>query len=290
MLVVASTIVYGEVMKSDKYQLEAQTKVENTVATVNGEAIKSEDFVNRLVQLDGNRVLSLMVDEVLLKQEISNKKVKIVDKDIEERLKTVKTQFGGDEEFTKKLKESGASVDMLKKQIEFDLSKEKLVSDEIKVSSPEVTEFFNTNKEKLGKPEAVHLRHILVSTEQEANDILIALNAGANFEALAKLKSLDSSTKDKGGDLGFLAKGLLAPQLEKVAFEMKVGDLTPVTRTDLGFHVFKLEEKQMPAEAKFDKDMKDKIAEAIKQQKLNKSLTDLLQNLRKSAKIEVKQP
>jgi len=281
----------SEELKSQQYRLETITLQKETLAVVNGQQIKTQDLINRLMSQYGSQVLSVMIDEILLQQAIDTKKTSIslkeMEKEKEKRLKTIKSQFNNEDEFNKKLIESNITLEALKKQIEQQILKEKLVEDKIKLTDDEIKQFFQQNKEKLITPETVRLKHILVSTQQEANDLIVAINSGADFDKLVLAKSIDSATKNKHGDLGYFSKGQLSPQIEDVVFKLKLGEITSPVKTDYGYSIIKVTEKIPEKQAVLDKNMKEKISETLKQQKLNTALNELLDNLRKNAKIEI---
>ena len=85
----------------------------------------------------------------------------------------------------------------------------------------------------------VRASHILVNTEQEAQNILAQLNAGSKFEDLARQFSSCPSGQ-KGGDLGFFTKGKMVPEFETAAFSLKKGQVSGPVRTAFGFHIIKV--------------------------------------------------
>ena len=90
----------------------------------------------------------------------------------------------------------------------------------------------------------VHTRHILVASEALAQALLAQLQADpTQFAALAAKNSIDSSNKDKGGDLGFAGTGAFVPEFEKAAFAAKPG-VPFVVKTQFGFHVVELLERR----------------------------------------------
>lgn len=83
-----------------------------------------------------------------------------------------------------------------------------------------------------------HTRHILVATLAEANDLLAQLGAGADFTGLAAAHSLDASTREAGGDLGWFPRdGLITPELADVALSLQPGQIAGPIETSLGFHI-----------------------------------------------------
>ena len=96
-------------------------------------------------------------------------------------------------------------------------------------------------------PEAVpqvHARHILLDSKEKAEDVLKQLQGGADFAKLAKQFSADQSTKDQGGELGWLARQMMPPELDKVIFEAEVGLVPTVVEDAFGtFHVIEVLEK-----------------------------------------------
>jgi parvulin-like peptidyl-prolyl isomerase len=87
------------------------------------------------------------------------------------------------------------------------------------------TEF---EKEVPKTAESVHFRQILVSTEEAAQEIRKQVEEGGDFVALAKEKSLDTSTKDSGGDVGWIPKGVLDASLEELIFPLNPKELTTI--------------------------------------------------------------
>jgi parvulin-like peptidyl-prolyl isomerase len=91
--------------------------------------------------------------------------------------------------------------------------------------------------------EQVHARHILVTTEDQARDVLTQLQAGADFANLATSRSTDPGSKAKGGDLGWFSRGMMDKPFEDAAFALQPGQLSDVVKGANGYHVIQVLER-----------------------------------------------
>ena len=81
-------------------------------------------------------------------------------------------------------------------------------------------------------------KHILVEQEFEAKDLLKKLDEGVSFEELAKDFSKCPSGQN-GGDLGTFGRGMMVKPFEDAAFELQVGEVSGIVKTQFGFHLIK---------------------------------------------------
>ncbi len=127
-------------------------------------------------------------------------------------------------------------------------------------------------------------RHILVSSEDEAREIIRQLNEGADFAQLAKARSIDASAKD-GGSLSWFSGEELIPPFRNAVSRLKPGDYTkePV-RTRFGWHVIKLEATRELPPPPFES-AKDKARNLVQSERLARHI----EALRKKSKIEIAQ-
>ena len=175
----------------------------------------------------------------------------------------------------------------LKKRLIVESFLKKKVEVESKVSDEDLKKFYEQNKEKFKSGEQIRASHILVKTEKEAKDILAQLKSGGNFEELAKKNSADSSAA-KGGDLGWFGKGNMVPAFEKAALALKEGQISDVVKSDFGFHIIKLTGKR-PAGIRPFEEVKEQIKGAILPTKQQEVFQKIKDELKKSAKISVKE-
>ncbi len=108
------------------------------------------------------------------------------------------------------------------------------------------------NEELYTIPEQRRAQHILLEEESNASAILKEIKEGTNFSELARIHSKDITTSDEGGDLGLFERELMVPEFDAVVFDMNVGDISEVVKTDYGYHIIKLNEIQPSALQSFE--------------------------------------
>jgi peptidyl-prolyl cis-trans isomerase C len=142
------------------------------------------------------------------------------------------------------------------------------------ISEAEIKAEYEKFKQQLGDKE-YNARHILVKTEQEAKDIIAQLGKGADFAKLAKEKSLDPGSKDRGGDLDWFSPARMVKPFSEATAGLKKGEYTKTpVQTQFGWHVIKLVDVRDTQPPPFDK-VKDGIQKELQQRQIEKLVTDL---------------
>lgn len=128
-------------------------------------------------------------------------------------------------------------------------------------------------------PNEIKVRHILVKTEQEAKDIIKSLNAGGDFVAIAKEKSLDQGTAAQGGEIPFTnIRRIAIPGFAETAMALNKGSLLPVPfHSALGYHVIQLQDKREVPLPSFDA-LKPQIQKLAAQRQAQQYMADLMRN------------
>jgi peptidyl-prolyl cis-trans isomerase D len=138
-------------------------------------------------------------------------------------------------------------------------------------------------------PNRVHVQHILLMTvgkpdaeveeiRQKAEDVLKQAKKGGKFEDLAKKYSEDPGTKDKGGDLGWITQGQTVPEFEKTAFGLDKDKISDLVKTQYGFHIIKVLDKETAHTKPFE-EVKDSIKSPLLLSKADKQASDLADQL-----------
>ena len=147
----------------------------------------------------------------------------------------------------------------------------------VDVTEDEVKKFYEENKEAFKEKESANASHILVSEEDKAREIYEKVKDGEDFETLAK-KNSTCPSKEKGGDLGTFTRGQMVKEFEDAVFENEVGTVTEPVKTQFGYHIIKINEKNEGRDLEFD-EVKDKIFSQLKRQKeqdlYNKKIEEL---------------
>ena len=176
----------------------------------------------------------------------------------------------------------------------------------IQLPDSELRKFYDTNKDQFRTADRVKVRHILISTtnkskedaakaEQKANDLLKQLKAGADFAELAKKNSDDPGSAVKGGDLDWIVRGQTVKPFEDTAFSLAPKSLSGVIKTEYGYHILQVMDKEVARVKPFE-EVKDQIATERKrqfvydkmQQSIDQARAELSKNPTKAAEIAQK--
>jgi foldase protein PrsA len=230
-------------------------------ASVNGQYLFLADFEQRVAQFeqalfeqgidpqtsDGQAelaqarqdVLQGMIDSVLIEQGGLELGISLTDEELESQVEADIASGGGQSAFEEWLQATGQTREDYKA-----LLREALLSQRVMDA---VTAEVGTEAEQ------VHARHILLDSEEAAQEVL---EQGADFVAVAREHSIDQATKDNGGDLGWFPRRLVPPELESAAFALQPGQVSEVVRLGDGYHIIQVVEREdarpLPPEMQLD--------------------------------------
>lgn len=115
---------------------------------------------------------------------------------------------------------------------------------QVTITEDDLKRAYSQRQDQYREPEQVDVRHILVKTEAEAQDVKKKLEAGANFTDLAKKVSEDPGSKDNGGLYQDVVKGQMVPEFDKEAFSLPIGKISNPVKTSFGYHVLKVDARR----------------------------------------------
>lgn len=278
--------VEGLVAKVNKEEItleeyNAELEVQRTIYVKQfGEEILTQPGPNGLTLDETLRqeVLDGIIVEKLISQDAKGKDISVDGKEIEEALEEMKASIGGEEAYKSFLESNEISEEYYEEYAKKGILMEKYYLDFLEnteIKEEDIEEFFEENKESLV---VLRARHILMSDEEEAKKILERINAGEDFEEIALTESLDSSSAVQGGDLGYFTRGTLIKEFEDAAFALDVGEISGLVKTEVGYHIIKLEDKKESL-----KDLQEQIVMVLKEAKFEENIV----GLRNKADIEV---
>jgi len=177
-----------------------------------------------------------------------------------------------------------------KRVVRYALADVNQIRQNTQVSDDELKMQYQQDIQQYQVPNRVHVDHILLMTvgktpaeveevRKKAEDVLKQANKkGTNLEELAKKYSEDPGTKDKGGDLGWITQGQTVPEFEKVAFSLPKGSVSDLVKTQYGFHIIKVLDKETAHTKTFD-EVKDSIRAPLLLSKADKQAADIADKL-----------
>lgn len=231
---------------------------EPLVAKVNGQPITLAEFERAVTRREQEvsdaaspaalqaDVLDQLIEQALIQQGAAAQNITITDDQVQAELQTnielAGSQSAWDQWLTTNLYTADEFLTTLRATLITNRVRDQLTSD------------------LEGNIRQVHARHILVRTQDEAQAVYNRLNAGEDFAAVAAEISLDETTKQIGGDLGwFTPEELLVPELSQAAFALQPGEISQPIGTELGYHIIQTIEF---AERPVDPDRRVYIAQA----------------------------
>ena len=279
------TYYIAEVNKSGITSDQLQKAFLNSISQYDNATLSSLDQAT-IVSFKKN-ILGQLIDYELLYQQAQKEKVKISSDEINLEINKIKDNFSSPEEFDAALKTNNLTLAQIKEDIRRQLMINKVLEEtksQVSITDDELLNYYNENQASFFEPEQVHARHILVKTEEEANNLLLQLKEGiTDFSELAKEKSTDSSASN-GGDLGFFARGQMVKEFEDAAFSLEPGEISEVVQTQFGYHIIKCEEKKEEYSPTFE-EAKDKAMNILKSQGENEAISTFISKLKEEAVI-----
>lgn len=151
----------------------------------------------------------------------------------------------------------------------------------INVTDAECEAYYNENQEQF-KDEMVRAAHILVEEEEQAKELLAAIENGADFHELASANSTCPS-RERGGDLGDFGRGQMVPEFEQAAFALNIGEVSGVVKSQFGYHLIKLLDRKDVVPFT---DVKGQIQQYLTSKKQNEMYSQFTEGLKSKYDVE----
>ena len=258
----------------DKYSAEVQARFQMTVPQFETE-VKNELLQEKFQQLvtDGvtasdqdvrdefrNQNDKIKLDYVVIKPEDLQSKIEVTDADLAAQFDKNKAQYVIPERRT--LDYAVLTLAQLRQRAQ--------------ITDDEIKSYYQSHIDQYKMPDRAHVAHILFKTvgktdaeiaeiKKKAEDVLNKAKHGGNFADLAKQYSEDTS-KDKGGDLGWIVRGQTVPEFEAAAFGLPKGSISDLVKTQYGFHIIEVIDREMARTQTLD-EVKPSIVSQLQQEK-----------------------
>ncbi len=255
--------------------ISGQETLDRIVAVVDDEIILQSELNLQVAYLAAQRnidpndsklqstILNRMIEEKLLYAQAALDSIIISDEEVnaslENQLNYFISQYGSQEKLEQVY---GMTIDKIKRELRDEVRKSLMSNrvqqkhfSQIDVTRREVEEFYNTYKDSLALiPEKFELAHIFINPQKGerlkakarefAESLLDSIKNGGDFAALAKKYSDDPGSAAKGGELGFVKRGVFFPEFEAAAFQLEEGELSEVVESPVGFHIIQMLERR----------------------------------------------
>jgi peptidyl-prolyl cis-trans isomerase C len=310
--VIALILVFLPAMAQEKQSSE------KNAALVNGVAIPMEQYTKELNiqlarvsqqgkqmtddQLAGlkNDILNNLIEREILYQQSQKVGIQVTDQTVDDQLAAIKKRFPNETEYKNALSKMNLSEDEVKAQIKRGLSIKELIDQQITskvvITDEESKAYYDKNPQMFKKPEQIKASHILIKVDAKADETKKAearkkieevqqkLKDGGDFAELAKEYS-EGPSSAKGGDLGYFRRGQMVKPFEEAALALKPNEVSDVVETRFGYHIIKVYDNK-PEQTQAYADVKDKIIQRMKQEKIEKEAIQYVGKLKKDAKLE----
>ncbi len=295
----------------------AETIADRIVAVVNNDAITLAELQESIAMFRqenkqqvsasdeelGRQFLTRMIDSRLQLQEAERDKIVVDDIELNEEVTERMKRFGAKttEEFEALVRAQGLTMEAVKKRLRDTLRVSKVVRRKVtlrvSVTDPEIGRYIDKNRAKLETGLSYHARHILIVPQSDTDagweaariraDLLRAqVVDGGNFAELARQNSRDASAKD-GGDLGSLHRGELSQEIEEQILRLRPGEVSAPYRSQLGYHVFRLESKES-LDGETLQRVRQQVREILFREKYEARMQAWIEEIKRRAIIEVR--
>jgi peptidyl-prolyl cis-trans isomerase SurA len=270
--------------------------IDQNAAVENREALKAEAKKN---------LVNEMIDELLIKDRADRLGVTVTDAEVKEAVDRLKQQYGitTDQQFESSLRQSGLNRLEMEARLRDTIVSNKVFGRELRsredLSDPELRERYNREKDRYRLPERAQLREIVILKPEDptkleeararATEVAeAAKKPTVNFANLASTMS-EAGSREKGGDLGEVAKGDLVAALDTAVFTAAPGGVVGPIETKSAWHIVKVEQR-LPSEVPSFDTVKDRLRRDVSEETFQRDYKAYVETLRKDAFIQINEP
>lgn len=266
-------------------------------------AYQGPDF-DRQIQDVRLKLLNQMIEDRLVYQESKKMGIEVPDAEVNEEMKRFKKQFPDEATFMRGIEEEGIGIKQIEQRLRERIAIQNLhegyIRAKVVVAPTAVEQYYKEHPNEFDEKEKVEVWIITFVKSEEASEkgttdeaakkraqkTLRELKDGLDFTEAAKRYSEDTHAKE-GGYLGFIEKGNLVANIEKIIFALPPGGLTDVLETERAYHIFKVGNKT-PAKGKSFEEAKELIYELLYRKKAHERFLEWMEELKKKSFISIR--
>ena len=233
-------------------------------------------------------VMQFLIQSEWVLQEAKEQGVTVKDAEVQKSFEDQKKQaFPKEADYKKFLASSGMTEKDILYRVRLQFLRDELtkkISEKAtKVSDEQVQAYYDKNKKQFAQPERRDLLLVVTKTKAKAEEAKKALQSGQPWKKVTAKYSIDEATKAQGGKFPGVAKGQQEPQLDKLTFAAKKGELVGPVKTQFGWYVVEVE-KILPASQQTLEESTDTIKNLLRSQGQQKALDRFVKDFREEYK------
>ncbi|WP_134702188.1 peptidyl-prolyl cis-trans isomerase [Ammoniphilus sp. YIM 78166] len=257
------------------------------VAQVGSVIITETDWTQELKRHYGRMVLEKMIDREVVIMQAKQNGITVTDQELEVELNKLSERYATIDQFFGAIgKGTGLAPEDIKEELRHYLLLEKLATLDIEISEQELYRHYQENRAHYNQPPLARISAIYLKDKKEAEQVIEELKQGADFQTLAKERSVEIYSSSSGGDLGWvsLLGGDMEPQIADAALSLKPDETSAPIALEKGYAVIKLHKKKEAVIRNFE-DVKTEIKRELALNQAG-SLEKVLERLRKGMGVQ----
>ncbi|MBW6484658.1 MAG: SurA N-terminal domain-containing protein [Syntrophobacterales bacterium] len=248
-------------------------------------------------------ILNSMIDNMLMEQEAKKTGISVPEGEIDAAIADIKKQRNlSEDQFRKLLEQEKLTPETYRKDVRRQMMRMQLIGRDIRskvvATEGEIGDYYRQHREEYDGKESVRVRQILLFIPKEASPeakakiradleaIRQRLLKGESFEELCA-KFSQGPGAEEGGDIGYIEKGAILPEIESVAFALPLNKISDVIESPAGFHIIQITDRR-GAGAKTIELVREEIKAKLEKEKMEKRFEEWLKELREKYNVEIR--
>ena len=262
------------------------------------------DKLMRMLEEVHNKLLNQLIEDRLVFQEAKTQGIQIDETTVDDQVEEFKKGFKSENEMEDAMRKEGLTLNGMRERLRRQAMIRKLHDTEIRskvvVSPIEINEYYEKNAKEFSSGGQLRVRSITIKKSNEARSKGLTDEAaknkieglrrqilnGEDFGKLAKQNSEDTSAAQEGLS-EWIEHGAMIPAIDDVIFKLKTGEISSVIETEMGYHLFRVEETHQPFKKSLE-EVRDQIYGKLFSDKAQERFREWTQELKRNAYISIR--